>query len=176
MKKILIITMAALGAMFAITSCEDVRITLPESEFFVAFDYGKYRDGSEFIDSSRYFKNAPDTLKIPVIVAGKKLDNDVTVSFEIAQNDIYNSFTLPATGSYAQLGVDYVLVNPTQTLTFPKGAGTQYIMIKTLNSSFTGHKFLFFNITGNSAGYRIGMRTGTNNDTIVRASHRTRIY
>jgi hypothetical protein len=174
MKKILSITLAILGVILGITSCEFETITLPESQYFVAFDY---RVSNEYVDSSSRFRGNATVLKIPVFVAGAKT-SAITVDFEVSNNDLNESFTIntAAGQSFAEEGVNFQILNSTKTLHFPNGVGHDTIFVQAINTAFTGHKFVFLNLVSNSAGYRIGYRVGPDSDSIVRASHRIRFY
>lgn len=174
MKKIFGIALAVLGVILGIASCEFETITLPENQFFVAFDY---RVSNEYVDTSNRFRGNQTVLKIPVMVAGKKR-SAVTVDFAVDTTDLNKSFTAnPATGqSYAVEGVNFEILNESKTLHFPNGVGHDTIYVRAINTAFTGHKFVFLNLVSNSAGYRIGYTVGPNSDSIVRASHRIRIY
>lgn len=173
MKKTIIISIVFLASLLGMYSCEEVRITLPEDQFFVAFDY---KVGGIVVDSSKIFKGNTGMLAIPVLVAAKK-GGPVTVEFEFDTTDVNGFFTAtPPSQSYAEENVNFTLVNSSKILNFPTGTGYDTIFIRPINAPFTGHKYVFINLINNSADYRIGLREGVNADTIVRASHRIRIY
>jgi len=174
MKKILTISIATISILLGIYSCEEVRITLPEDQFFVAFDY---KVNGIIVDSSKIFHGSDNTLMIPVLVAAKK-GGPVTVEFEFDTTDLNGFFWADPLRhqSYAQENVNFTLLNSSKILNFPDGVGYDTIKIKPINTSFEGFKYIFINLTNNSAGYRLGYREGANADTIVRASHRIRIY
>jgi len=174
MKKTLTISIAVLAILLGIYSCEEVRITLPEDQFYVAFDY---KVNNIIVDSSKIFHGSDNTLMIPVLVAAKK-GGPVTVEFEFDTTDLNGFFWAdPAHNqSYAEENVNFTLVNSSKILNFPDGVGYDTIKIQPIDVAFTGFKYVFINLTSNSAGYRIGFREGANADTIVRASHRIRIY
>ncbi len=175
MKRIFGLTIAIVGVILFFTSCENDEIILPESEFFVAFDY-KNAD-KVIVDTSSRFQQSVEVLKIPVFVAGKKT-SAITVDFETAATDLNGVFTInpELNQSLAVEDVDFEILNSSKQLNFPDGVGYDTIFVRALNSGFTGHKFVFINLTGNSAGYNIGYQLGENGDSIVHASHRIRFY
>jgi len=129
----------AVFLLFAFASCEDINepITFDQEDAFVAFP-----------SSSKTIKegSSAQTYAIPVMVSAVEGSPAVTVEFEFAPN---------TDAQPAEQGVDYELLNESQSLNFEDGWGYDTIFVRTIpNGEFTGDKSFFVSITGNSQGYQ----------------------
>lgn len=146
-----IISILVLGVLIAV-GCDPIeRKTLQPNEYFIAIDPTKS-------DEAVLEKKRGDILVYCAAGTGEP----VTVDFKVE-----DSSTSPA--SYYQI--------LESQLYFPEGTGYDTIHVQTIdNNDISGNTYIWVTLTGNSANYRIGMRKGPNQDTIIDASYKLEIF
>jgi hypothetical protein len=117
-------------------ACESDPVMFDSSKSFVAFE-----------NKTANVQESPEeaVVEIPVTVGAVPGSSEVTVDFEIIDD------------STAIEGEDFEIENNSRSLTFDKGFGTEYIIVKAIdNGEFSGNKIFTVNITGNSVNYPAG--------------------
>ncbi len=152
MKNIYKIIIISLVGIFIAVGCEKIEPNiLPASDYFIAIDALK---SDEAVLEKK-------TGKILVYCAAAK-GNPVTVKFQVE-----DSSTSPS--SYYQI--------LESELYFPEGTGYDTIHVQTIdNDEESGNTYIWVTLTGNDAGYQMGMRKGPDHDTIVDASYKLEIF
>jgi hypothetical protein len=147
LKNILIMILPLL--LFA---CEESTMPL----FDAKYTFVSIQDGSYSI-----FKSSKKILNIPVVIAGIK-GTDVTVTFAVEE-----------TGENpAKEGIDYEVVNVDKKVTVSGGAGTAYILIKSLNNAeAVGDKTFKIKLVSNSANFYIAEDANAVEAKIIDSNH-----
>lgn len=138
---ILIISVIAL-------SCEKDMISFRKTDSFVAFQSDGGSIGEE------------NTAEFPITVMMAAYKGDaVTVNFEFSTAGLENP---------AVEGIDFELVNPAKTLTFDSGTGTAEFRVRAIdNDERDLDRSVKIVLSGNSAGYAIGMAAGKGSEYVL---------
>jgi len=151
MKKIKFVVLIFL-APIVIVSCEEDGVTLPEEEFFVAFETEK----------ATIEKSSDSPLEIPVYVAAER-GGEVSVEVGVQNSPDLLDDESYAGYSFAKENLDYEIPGGL-TLNYPKGTGYDTLRLHSIEGGTPGDLILELVIEENSAGYRMGLPTGESGD------------